>query len=351
MNRLLNNYFKLIKKIISGQKQEVSIGLDVGNGECKLVEIVRDNDSYRLLNWAVEPVIEGDIRTALQKILKKSKYHVSTLHTAVLGRGTLIRYVDMPQMSTAELENSFSIEADKYFPFVHDQIYADCYILDKKAKGSRMNVLAVAAKRELIDHRIKLLIELGYQVDFVGINSIALTNVIYSLGPGFNKEKDSAVAIFDMGDTVSNLTILVNRLPRFTRDIFIGGRDFTKSISNAMGVSFAEAEKIKCNPQEKLDQVVRACEAAMGNIAQELRLSFDYFSTENDREVAQLLLTGGTSRLEKTTKVFENTLDVPLGYFNPLEKLEISPDLAKKELETNADKLAVTIGLALYQYA
>ena len=63
------------------------------------------------------------------------------------------------------------------------------------------------------------------------------------------------VALFDMGESVSNLTILVDKLPRFTRDIFIGGRDFTKMISNVLGVSFEEAQRLKQDPADKAEQV------------------------------------------------------------------------------------------------
>ena len=114
-------------------------------------------------------------------------------------------------MSLADLRNSFNIEADKYFPFARDQIYIDCYILDPLGKSKDMAVMAAAAKKELIDKRIKLLTDLGLQVDFIGINPVALANVINVLGYGDKEEKNTGIALLDMGDSVSNLIILVNR--------------------------------------------------------------------------------------------------------------------------------------------
>src|SRR3990167_8658988 len=276
MSSLLTAYLNVIKRFILPKSDGTSVGIDIGAGDCKLVELKKDGDSFSLLNWAVEPIKTGDVTLTLKKILERLDTPCKNLYTSVFGKGTLIRYIDMPRMSLEDLKSSFDIEADKYFPFAQNQIYTDCFILDAKEKSKNMSVMAAAAKRELIDRRIKLLEELGMPVEFVGLNPIVLANALSVLGEDITqpaatptmvgqeekkeenpdaKQEDakkdkgvdtrSTVALLDMGESVGNLTILVDHLPWFTRDIFIGGRDFTKSISNALGISFQEAEKLK----------------------------------------------------------------------------------------------------------
>ena len=158
----------------------------------------------------------------------------------MFGKGTLIRYIDMPRMSLEDLKSSFDIEADKYFPFAQNQIYTDCFILDAKEKSKNMSVMAAAAKRELIDRRIKLLEELGMPVEFVGLNPIVLANALSVLGEDITqpaatptivdqkekkednsgaKQEDakkdkgvdtrSTVALLDMGESRDQLPIFV----------------------------------------------------------------------------------------------------------------------------------------------
>ena len=228
MSFLLTAYLNVIKRFILPKSDGTSVGIDIGAGDCKLVELKKDGDSFTLLNWAVEPIKTGDVTQTLKKILERLDTPCKNLYTSVFGKGTLIRYIDMPRMSLEDLRNSFAIEADKYFPFAQNQVYTDCFILDPEGKEKRMLVLAAAVKKEIVDQRVRLLTDLGFQVNFIGINPIALANVLNVLNAHYQHDKGAATAFLDMGDSVSNLTIMVNNLPWFTRDVSVGGRDSRK---------------------------------------------------------------------------------------------------------------------------
>jgi len=351
---LLETYFSTIRRFLPSEQRASAVGLDIGTGECKLVELSKSKDTFDLINWAIEPIHNGDVKAAVKKVLGQLASPCKSLYTSVFGKGTLIRYIDVPRMTLEDLKSSFDIEADKYFPFAQDQIYTDCYILDVKEKEKTMSVMAAAAKRELVDRRIKLLAELGMPAEFIGLNPIALANVLNVLGIGRKedgkKEENSTVALLDMGESVSSLTIVADKLPRFTRDIFIGGRDFTKSISNALGISFQDAEQLKRDPGKRLEEVIRTYDAAVMNMTQELRLSIDYFATEKNREISELLLTGGASMLEGITEVFEKNLEVKVSRWNPVATLKMASGVSTEDIEKKSLKLGVALGLALYQY-
>ena len=361
-------YFNTIKRFLPDEQSTSAIGLDISTIECKLVELKKSKNSYELIKWVIEPIHNGDIKATIQKIISKLETPPNSLYTSVFGKGTLIRYIDMPKMSLDDLKSSFSIEADKYFPFAQNQIYTDCCILDINEKGKTMSVMAAATKKELVDRRTKLLEDLEMPVEFIGLNPIALANVLNVLGleegddenteskeSGENKgskdkTKSSVIALFDMGESVSSLTILVGKFPRFTRDIFIGGRDFTKSISNALGISFKEAEELKRVPGKKVKDVLGACETIIMNMIQELRLSMDYFTTEKNQEIEKLLLTGGTSLLNGIVESFEKNLEIKVCKWNPLSAITMGPNAPTENMDINSVKLGVALGLALYQY-
>jgi len=69
--------------------------------------------------------------------------------------------------------------------------------------------------------------------------------------------------------------ISVGNIPRFTRDIFVGGRDFTNNISHIKQVGMEEAEKIKCDPGDKAAEILHACDSTILDLVSEIRLSFD----------------------------------------------------------------------------
>lgn len=347
MSNLLQNYFKFIKHFIPKKKEGSSVGLDIGMNTCKMIEIYREGESYKILNWAIHPIAGGDYAATVKAVLNKVTMPVENIYTSIYGKGTLIRFIDMPRMSIDDLRNSFSIEADKYFPFTQDQIYTDCYILDPLGKSKQMKIMAAAAKKELVEMRLKMITSLGFQTNFIGINSIALANAKSAV----NSPSDGkAVALLDMGDSVSSLTILVGQTPHFNRDIYIGGRDLTKRISNALAVDYETAEKLKCNPGEKLKEVQNACESAITNLIQELRLSLDYFSTENNNEISELILAGGGTMTNGLGDTIAKQLDMNIKRWNPFDSVIVSDKLSRDELNKNSNRLGVAFGLALYQY-
>jgi type IV pilus assembly protein PilM len=353
LQKYLEKYFDTIRRFLPSEEKVAAVGLDIGTSECALVEITRANGAFELVNCAIEPIQGGNTKAAVEKILGKLTVPTKSVYTSVFGKGTLIRYIDVPKMSLDELRSSFEIESDKYFPFPPEEVYTDCCILNVNEKTKKMSVMAAAAKKDVVDQRMKLLTDLGVSADFVGVNAIALANAFAVLGSTEEKQGASAepaVALLDMGGSVDSLTIFVDGQPRFTRDIFIGGEDFTKSISQALGISLAEAEKLKNSPGKRQEEILNACDGVISNMVQELRLSMDYFTTEHNCEVHRLFLTGGAAMLTGIEEIFKKNLEVNVSQWSPLPGLKTGEGISAGDLEKKASKLGVVLGLALYHY-
>ncbi len=346
-------FSSLIKKFKPAKVVRSSVGLDIGVGSCRMVEVVNRADGYELVRWAIEPIVAGDVVKSIRAVMSKvSQPNISPV-TALTGKGTLIRFVDMPKMSLADLKRSFSFEVDKYFPFPKDQIFTDCYILDPQGVDNKLPVLVAAAKKELVHDRIKLMVSAGLQSDFITLGSISIANVFNVLGsPQIPEDKlkqgKKAIAILDVGELVSNLTILVDNRPRFNRDVFIGGRDFTKSISNALRVTVEEAEKIKQDSKERAEEITASIESVAFDLVSELRLSFDYFMTEANMPINQLFLTGGTTAMEQLQQSLSKQLEVDSVCWNPISLLKLNKEVVESDINAKAGYLGSALGLALY---
>ncbi|MCK5580854.1 MAG: type IV pilus assembly protein PilM, partial [Candidatus Omnitrophica bacterium] len=303
----------------------ISVGIDIGLNSCKMIEVKKTESGLELVSWGIEKFAGGNAQLAVKQLLDILSEPDVAPRTAISGKGTLIRYIEMLKMAPEELKKSFVFEADKYLPFPIDQIYLDCFILNKHVGDNKMSVLVAAAKKELVDERIDLLSSMSLQPDFITLNALAIANVFNVLGVSTDEggadgvEKQThAMAVLDIGEEVSNLTIIVDGLPAFSRDIFVGGREFTKSISNALGIPFDEAENLKQNAGERREKVLEASESVVLNLISELRLSLDYFVTEKNIAIAELYLTGGASTLEGITDSFAKYLEITVKDWNPL---------------------------------
>jgi len=349
MNALLEKYFGVIRSFLPAKEEETSLGLDIGAYSCRLVRVKREENSFKLLNYFLEPIVKGDVPAALKKILSNVDVANKPLYSSILGKGTLIRFIEMPRMTIEELRSSFSVEAEKYFPFNLEQIYTDCNIINTESKEKRMPVIAASAKKELVDNRLELLSQLGCQGDFVGFNILALANILKITQFDVFKQSSTFV-VLDLEENVSSLLITNDRIPSFTRDIFVGGKDFKKRLSDALELNPQEAEDLVKTPGDRKEEVVTACDAAVVNIIRELRMSFDYFTAEGNTEVKEIFLFGESSNLAGLAEAIERNLEVKIYRWNPLEDIRIAEELSSEEFVDNAYQLAVALGLAITHY-
>ena len=348
VKNLFTQYIAFVNRLISRQAHTPVLGIDIGTGTVKAVVISKNAGVIELNAWAIVPIANNDIKGAISAALTRVKYTDQTVVSAVSGKGTLIRYVDLPRMPREDLRKSLLYDLDKYFPFEPETIYFDCFILDPKSKDKRMSVLVAAVKKEIADERSSLFKELGAELSHITINSIGTANAFERLGP-VKGAGAAATAVLDIGCTVSNIMVIKGGSPCFTRDIFIGSQEMTKQIGNILGVSPAEAEKLKQAPGAREAEVKEACEAAVSHLVSEIRLSLDYFITEKNIQIDEFYLLGGGALLRGIEGVFEKNLGIPVKQWDITSGIKINSSQGDAEFRSCSAQLVIAIGLGLTQ--
>jgi len=338
-------YLQFVNSLIPKAPTPAVIGIDIGTSAVKAVELIQSPSAVDIRHWAIEPLAGNDARTALKKIGERLQFGNQQLICAVFGKGTLIRYVDLPRMTLEDLRKSYVFDLDKYFPFDPKSIYTDCAILDPEGKDKKMLVLLAAVKREIVDERLKLFKEAGLELSGVTINSIATANAFSRLGPQVTAS-GKAKAVLDIGGSASCFMIFKDTSPRFARDILIGSQEMTRKIANALGLDVNRAEELKRQPGEQLAQIIEACDMPVNNLITEIRLSMDYFMTEKNIQVDELFLAGGGSLLKGIEGVFEKNLGLPVKIWNPLDKVKVKP-AGVDDIHSYAAQFGVALGLGL----
>ncbi len=352
-----------LNQIFQGQPS-IAAGLDIGTRSSKMVVLKKTAGRLELLHWSIEPIDQGDEKASVKSLLKKVLINPFPCRTALFGRGTLLRVVETTRMSASELKKSFAFEADRYFPFPAKDVFMDCAIIDNKRKDNKMTVLIAVAKKELVNERLKLLKEIGLTADHIGLNAIALANALAWAGPSVASSVGHAVignqaaaaslapsvAILDIGEMESNLTIHINSVPRFSRDFYIGGRELTRCITNVKSVPLEVAEKLKAQGGPEILAILESSDSPLFDILTELRLSFDYFTTEHKVQPAKLLITGGASGIPGIVGLMTKHLDLNVEQFNPFAKIKPHRSFDQKDWEGHLGELAVALGLALSHF-
>ncbi len=352
-DKIKNKILELKDLIPAGSSKEEpgsNVGLDIGSSSIKLMELINLKEKQVIINAASQGMENFSISQALKQLYTDNKIENKSVNVSISGHGVVTRCIHMPRMPLAEVKNALSFEAEKYIPFAINEVILDCCILEDASSNDNMLVLFAAAKIPSIEKRIQDIKEAGLDLNLIDIDTIALTNCFFNSFSDSEKEEGldaKSFALLNIGASFCSLNILNNKLPRFMRDIFAGGKDITKRIVNMLGVEQSEAEKIKFNPGEKWDNVNLASESIFSNLANEIRLSFDYYETQGNPQITTLYLSGGGAYLNGSVDFFKENLSVDTVLWNPFANLDISEKIDKKYLESNASKFAIATGLAL----
>lgn len=339
------------------------VGLDIGSKCIKAVELAQSDNGFAIVGYAYRDLAAGeDLKEVIKELFHSTGFNTKKVVTSISGRSVIVRYISMPEMSDVELRNAIKYEASKYIPFETDEVVLDCQKMDYDMKtgsgetaapavSKEMRVILVAAKRNLIDDYLSMIESIGLWPYVIDLDSFALGNA-FELQELFAENKNKgeigkSVALIDIGSSKTLLNIMFNVNSYFTREITIAGNDFTEAISKKMGLDLAQAEIRKCEPGDKLEEVKEAASGLLDDLLHEIRLSFDYFEHQFEKQIDLVYISGGSSHLVGLEEAFEKDFQKKPVIWNPLEHFEIASDkINQTELNQHATQLAIAIGLA-----
>ena len=146
------------------------------------------------------------------------------------GHGVIIKKIPLPLMTEEELEESIVWEAEQYIPFDINDVYLDVETLVTRAAQGQMDVLLVAAKKEMINDYCAVTRGGGLEPVIVDVDAFCMQNMFeanYGTLPG------QTVVLIDIGSSVSTINVVSEGVTAFTRDITMGGKQFTEEIQKA----------------------------------------------------------------------------------------------------------------------
>lgn len=336
-----------MKKLFKA-KERLSFGLDIGTQAIKYVKLRLNNkDSAQICGFDLEPA-GTDLEAIIRKI--KQSQGVDSVNISVSGPSTVIRHVNFPKMNENELRQSLKFEAQKHIPFSVDEVHLDGYILKSDLPDNKMLVLIAAVKKDFLNLRLKLFEDAGLKVNIVDIDSLALSNAFNFNYSAEENQKYKALALLNIGSSVSNLDILENGLPRLSRDIHIAGNNFSQKLVEVFNIDFKSAEELKINPDNERSKAISAAiETVFANLAASIRTSFDYYESQGTTTVSKIFLSGGGSKFVGLKDMLGNLLGIEVECWNPFRKITVAQDIDSQKLNSLSSQLPVAVGLALRQ--
>ena len=341
------------------------IGLDIGSSTVKAVEIEMKGrgGEFELTHMGVaklpsEAIVQGAflnsgaIANTIREAIENGKIKTKHAASAVCGHSVIVKKVSLPVMSRAELDEQIRWEVEQYIPFDVNEVNLDFQILDSKGTEGQMDVLLVAAKKDLIDDYVQVITEAGLIPAVIDVAAFAVENAYEA---NYETNPAEAVALVNIGAQVVNINIVSDGAPAFTRDITTAGNQYTEEIQKALTVSFDEAERLKLGGKSSEDSkevVPQEVEQAMQNVSEtvigEISRSLDFFAaTTADSRIEKVYLSGGSSRVTGFENAFHERTGLQVELLNPLSQMAPNSKFDPELLNELAPSLGVSIGLAM----
>jgi len=339
------------------------VGLDIGSSSVKVCQLKESKRGFSLHSFGMIPlppeaIVDGSIMNAtavvdaIRELVTSQKIKAKEAAVSVSGHAVILRKINLPVMTREELEESIQWEAEQYIPFDINDVNIDVAILNEHNDQGQMDVLLVAAKKDMINDYTSVIREAGLLCTVVDVDAFCIQNAYEA---NYDAPVGETVALINVGASVVNINVLDSGVSAFTRDIAQGGNQYTDEIQKQLNVSYDEAEALKIGgggndadsvvPQE----VERVMQQVSETIANDVQRSLDFYgATAADATIHKIYLSGGCAKVPALAKAIEAKTGVPVEEVDPFRQIDIGArGLDPGFLRQQAPLASVSVGLAL----
>jgi type IV pilus assembly protein PilM len=354
-------------------KKNQLVGLDIGSHAIKLVEI-EDTKKGRILNnfgiigLPQDAIVEGAIKemeivsSAIKTLYKNLKIRNKNVVTSISGYSVIVKKISIQKRGEAELDASIQDEAEQYIPFDINDVNLDYEILslpgegeaEKKEPGDKgdkglMDVMLVAAKKDIVEDYVSLLHLTGLSPAILDVDAFALQNAFELSAENIS----GCYALVNVGAEELGINAIKNGVSIFTRDSSYGGYQINEAIMSKFDVSYEEAEKIKLGGTKIDHKDKGALEEIFSSVisgwVNEIKRALDFLATTYpDETIEKIVISGGSCRFPGFQKYLELETEIPVIELNPFGNLQVNDKMFDpKYLTYMAPQAAIAVGLAL----
>jgi type IV pilus assembly protein PilM len=337
------------------------VGLDIGSSSVKAIELQGKPGNLSLASLGYESlqpdtVVDGqimelnDVSNVIAGIFGAHQIRADRVAAGVSGSSVIVKNIIVPQMSPEELEESIDWHAEEHIPFDISDVSLDYQVVGSGPDS--LHVLMAACKRDFVAN-IKQAIQLaGKQPEIIDVDAFALQNC-YEVN--YEPTADETVALLNVGASTMNINILKGTRSVFTRDVTVGGNQYTSLLQKELGLTFEQAEAVKRGGAPPSDSQPVDMEAVLETVSDMLALeiskTFDFYratADESDAAVQKILISGGGSKLTGLPEFLAGRFEIPVERFDPFRKIKVDarrfdPDYMRDVVP----EMAVAVGLAL----
>jgi type IV pilus assembly protein PilM len=342
-----------------GFEKNSIVGIDVGASAIKAVELSIGESSVTLRNFSevslkkIEDGLPADaersfgdeVTLRIRALFHKMQPDTGSVAVSLPAYMGLVVLIELPYLEKDELASAVQFEARKYIPSKPEDVLLSWDILEAlppspTVPGGHMRILLAAALKNEVQKYESYITGAGASIVFEELETFSLARALTHGKPGTQM-------IIDIGSKATNCIVVQNGQVQASSGISIGSKDFTRTLSELMGVAPERAEDMKksgtdyLNASETsiqfpaLDAIVSECQHLQALAAQKNPAT----------QCSEYILSGGGAQLTGIEKFLEKQLGAPVSMSDPWRGIKLPPGF-KRDLYFDT-QFSVALGVAL----
>lgn len=367
------NFLSVFKNLFTPPQTRQNIyGLDIGTSSVKLLQIAHTKTGLELVDlWSEELPFAAEsgksldaVREALKGII--SRHDIKGRVIASVGGGVVnIQAIKIPFMPEDEIVKAIEWEAREGLSIDLETNSLDYVVLGETEKsGTRqIEVLVIAVSKTVVYELVSTINELGLIPHAFEPPPLA---VIEAFGQDELRSHGHVLGILELGAGVTNFSITVDGILRFTRNIPITSSGITDDIAEYLNVDKLSAEKLKIqyglnglsaaatvtDAANEATRVAQAMNFKLEKLISSIDHTFKFYlhqlSNLNVSNFDKLILSGGGALIKGLDKFLSGRFGVEVIIANPFKKIIINEEKFNRAyLNENAPRFTLAVGLAL----
>jgi len=298
------------------------IGLNLGSKYAKACSVIAKGNDVLVVYAAMAPApadTKEDVDKTVRHLLRQLRYSKKELYLSAGNIDLLARDFSLPKLSHDKLRNAVMMEAENNVFESLDKMYCDFQVISAPA-DSKTEVLFVASPKDAINKMVENLSLTETDIAGVTADGVAVANAFLALSS--KRTSGDSIIIINIGDKISNISILDKGELKFIRNVAFGGRNVTEEIASVYEIDFETAEKLKRH-SEIWNQIglniKNILKKSSGNLLEAIFRSMEYcVSKQRLGKIDEILITGGGSMVSGIDNFIFEVLGIKTSKWNPL---------------------------------
>lgn len=352
---LLLKFFPVPKFLL-----QPAVGLDISDQSIKFIELIRDDDKFKIgrfgeLDIPLGVIEGGELKNAesFLAVLSglKEKWHLDNVFISLPDDHAYTINLRLPSLKPEEVYGSIELQIEEYVSLPAPEVVFDFEIIGQDKESGGLDVGVVALPRKIVESYQDVFLKAGINLLAIETQGGALARALYESG------KFSNVAIIDLGKNHTAIFWVKQGVVIHATAAPVGGAAITRNLQKGLGVSYDEAEKIKVTQgllrstanQPAFEAMIPVVSAIRDEIE---RLTSFWLSQAKEEGInlEQIILTGGQASLPGLAEYLGNHLSYPIIIGNPWSKIFPAGTTVSELPYNEALRYVTAIGLALRNF-